>query len=101
MEKPYFESLLKSLTKTQHKKRLLQILTALRKETSKGENVYVLQAKGSLKYIVACLQHDSRNIVDNALSILGNCSCLNPECSKSLVSFRPLHYLRVLSSSGI
>lgn len=86
MDRPYFESLLKSLTKTQHKRRLVQILTALRKETNNAENVNILQAKGTLKYIVACLQQDSRSIIDNTLSILGNCSCLNPECGKSLVS---------------
>lgn len=84
----YFESALNSLTKTQHKRRLIQILLVIRKATSgpqQYEKITILSNKGSLKYIVGLLQNSSFNVVNTALSILGNC-CMNTQCSKDLVS---------------
>lgn len=89
MDPNYFDSALNSLSKTQHKRRLLQILLVIRKGTTGPQqiaNVHRIYKKETLKYLIGCLNSDSSNIVDITLSILGNIFCISSNCCRDAVS---------------
>lgn len=88
MSQDKLNNALASLLTAQSSVELHKILTDIRKDVEwprNKDNITRIREKKSLKYIVASLNSQQRNVLNVSLSILGNC-LMDRDCSRDAVS---------------
>lgn len=83
METNAIPNILKSLEASKSKQSIYQNLSSLKRVVTNESQFTIVLKHGGIRIVVNCLLQKNVNIVDTALSILGNC-CTEQNCAKEV-----------------